>query len=155
MEIEPSFRASDADRERFAQRLRHATAEGRLTSDEFEARLEAAYAARTVRQLDSLVADLPATTAVTRSRIPIAGLAGVASIVTVVFAALGALVMIRGHSASAIVGGPHPGVLNMTGPPPDLQQDVIAAASLIVLFVAMAACAALVVGWIRRSSQHL
>jgi hypothetical protein len=155
MEIEPSFRASDADRERFAQRLRQATAEGRLTSDEFEARLEAAYAARTVRQLDALVADLPVTDGLTRSRIRIPGLIGVISLVTVVFAALGALLTIRGHSAAAVVGGRHPRVLTIPSPPPDLQHDVIAAASLIVVFVAMVACAGLAAGWIRRSSQHL
>ena len=52
--------ASDADRERAAERLRAATAEGRLTSEELEERLEKAFSARTDAELEPLVADLPA-----------------------------------------------------------------------------------------------
>jgi hypothetical protein len=51
--------ASDADRERIAERLREATAEGRLTAEELEERLERAFAARTEADLEPLVADLP------------------------------------------------------------------------------------------------
>jgi hypothetical protein len=54
-----TLRASDADREQVAERLRHATAEGRLTATELEERLEAVFAARTYGELDALVADLP------------------------------------------------------------------------------------------------
>jgi Domain of unknown function (DUF1707) len=54
-----TLRASDADREQFAERLRHATAEGRLVADELEERLEAVFGARTYGELDALVADLP------------------------------------------------------------------------------------------------
>jgi hypothetical protein len=53
------MRASDADRERFAETLREAAGEGRLEPDELEERLEAVYAARTLADLDSLTADLP------------------------------------------------------------------------------------------------
>jgi Domain of unknown function (DUF1707) len=53
------LRASDADREQVAERLRHATAEGRLAAEELEERLEAVFAARTYGELDGLVADLP------------------------------------------------------------------------------------------------
>jgi hypothetical protein len=53
------MRASDADRERFADTLRDAAAEGRLEPDELEERLEAVYTARTLGDLDSLTADLP------------------------------------------------------------------------------------------------
>ena len=52
--------ASDADRDRIAERLRAAAAEGRLTSDELEERLETALSARTEAELEPLVADLPA-----------------------------------------------------------------------------------------------
>ncbi len=52
-------RASDAEREATVTRLQEALAEGRLSPEEFSTRLDAAYSARTLRQLDELVADLP------------------------------------------------------------------------------------------------
>jgi hypothetical protein len=52
-------RASDADRERVAERLREAAAEGRLLTEELEQRLEASFAARTYGQLDAVLVDLP------------------------------------------------------------------------------------------------
>jgi hypothetical protein len=52
--------ASDADRHAAAGLLNAALAEGRLTADEHDQRLSAAYAARTWQQLDQLTADLPA-----------------------------------------------------------------------------------------------
>ncbi|MFF2407346.1 DUF1707 domain-containing protein [Streptomyces sp. NPDC058092] len=54
------MRASDAERERVAEILREAVAEGRLEMDEFEHRLDAAYKARTHGELEPLVRDLPA-----------------------------------------------------------------------------------------------
>lgn len=53
------LRASDTDRERVAERLRQATTEGRLLTEELEQRMEAALSARTYGQLDALIADLP------------------------------------------------------------------------------------------------
>lgn len=53
-------RASDADRERTADALRVQAGEGRLEPDELEQRLEAAFSARTLADLDALTADLPA-----------------------------------------------------------------------------------------------
>jgi Domain of unknown function (DUF1707) len=53
------IRAADSDRERVADRLRDAAADGRLDSDELEERLERAFGARTYAELDALVADLP------------------------------------------------------------------------------------------------
>ncbi|MER0245201.1 DUF1707 domain-containing protein, partial [Streptomyces sp. HSW2009] len=53
------MRASDAERERVAEALREAVAEGRLTMEEFDERLEAAYTARTHADLEPLVRDLP------------------------------------------------------------------------------------------------
>ncbi len=47
------------DREHVAERLRRATAEGRLHTSELEERLEAAFSARSYGELDALVADLP------------------------------------------------------------------------------------------------
>ena len=52
--------ASDADRDRVADRLRTAAGEGRLTPAELEQRLETAFSARTEAELEPLVADLPA-----------------------------------------------------------------------------------------------
>jgi hypothetical protein len=54
-----TLRASDADRERIAEWLRNAAAEGRLVADEFERRLETTFSARTYGELDAVVADLP------------------------------------------------------------------------------------------------
>ncbi|MGW2419264.1 DUF1707 SHOCT-like domain-containing protein [Streptomyces sp. NPDC001709] len=55
----PDLRASDSDRERVAEVLRDALAEGRLDMEEFEERLEAAYKARTYAELAPLTRDLP------------------------------------------------------------------------------------------------
>lgn len=55
----PEMRASDAERERIAEVLRDALAEGRLGMDEFQERLDGAYAARTRGELVPLVRDLP------------------------------------------------------------------------------------------------
>jgi hypothetical protein len=54
------LRASDADREQAAERLRAAAGEGRLTAEELEGRLERALTARTEADLEPLVSDLPA-----------------------------------------------------------------------------------------------
>jgi uncharacterized protein DUF1707/2TM domain-containing protein len=51
--------ASDADRERVAERLRGAAGDGRLIPTELEERLERAFSARTEAELETLVADLP------------------------------------------------------------------------------------------------
>jgi hypothetical protein len=54
-----ALRASDADRERIADVLNIAVAEGRLEFDEFEQRLDRLYRSRTYGELRALVADLP------------------------------------------------------------------------------------------------
>lgn|GEM_PF-2347948 len=54
-----SLRASDADRDRIAEQLRRAAAEGRLLAHELEERLATALRARTYGELDALVSDLP------------------------------------------------------------------------------------------------
>ena len=63
----PDLRASDADRDRVIDVLRAATADGRLTADEFNERMEAALSSRTFRELVPLTADLTTTPA---SRVP-------------------------------------------------------------------------------------
>ena len=64
------LRASDADRERVAERLRAAAGEGRLTAEELEDRLERAFSGRTEGELVPLVADLPAAPASTAAAPP-------------------------------------------------------------------------------------
>jgi hypothetical protein len=56
----PALRASDAERERTATLLRDHAAAGRLTPEELDERLDSAYAARTVGELEALAHDLPA-----------------------------------------------------------------------------------------------
>ncbi|MFJ1746037.1 DUF1707 domain-containing protein [Streptomyces sp. NPDC088116] len=59
-DVHADTRASDAEREQVAERLREAVAEGRLDMEEFDERLGAAYKARTHGELVPLVRDLPA-----------------------------------------------------------------------------------------------
>jgi hypothetical protein len=55
----PDFRASDADREAVVRALHDAVVRGLLTMEECDERVAAAYAARFVRELPPLTADLP------------------------------------------------------------------------------------------------
>ncbi|ADB52478.1 DUF1707 SHOCT-like domain-containing protein [Conexibacter woesei] len=57
---DPVLRASDAERERTADLLREHCSAGRLTPDELDERIDAAFGARTVGELRALLADLPA-----------------------------------------------------------------------------------------------
>lgn len=57
---DPQMRASDADRDKYTAVLQDAFAEGRLTREEYDERLEAVYRARTYGDLEPLVSDLPA-----------------------------------------------------------------------------------------------
>ncbi|MFC7882961.1 DUF1707 domain-containing protein [Streptomyces sp. NPDC057376] len=65
----PELRASDADRERVAEVLRDALAEGRLDMTEFEERLDATYSARTYGELAPITRDLPVGTAVAAPKV--------------------------------------------------------------------------------------
>ncbi|KUJ66451.1 hypothetical protein ACZ90_36660 [Streptomyces albus subsp. albus] len=58
-EGEPDIRASDADRDRIADILREALAEGRLDAEEHAERIDAVYRAKTRNELRPLVRDLP------------------------------------------------------------------------------------------------
>ncbi|MDT9688441.1 DUF1707 domain-containing protein [Streptomyces sp. P9(2023)] len=55
-----SLRASDADRDRIADILRDAMAEGRIDAEEHSERIDAVYRAKTVGELEPIVRDLPA-----------------------------------------------------------------------------------------------
>lgn len=61
-ELEPlppaDLRASDADRESIARRIQEAAADGRIGLDELDERLDAAYAAKTYRELALVTRDL-------------------------------------------------------------------------------------------------
>lgn len=57
------LRASDADRDRTADILRDALAEGRLTADEHAERVEGVLSAKTVGELETFIRDLPAARA--------------------------------------------------------------------------------------------
>jgi hypothetical protein len=56
---DPSVRASDADREQAAEALGRYHTEGRLDSEELHERIDKAYAAKTLGDLDGLVSDMP------------------------------------------------------------------------------------------------
>jgi uncharacterized membrane protein len=58
---ERGVRASDADRDRSAAALSEHYAAGRLTLEEYHERLDRAYAAKTLGDLDDLMTDLPGT----------------------------------------------------------------------------------------------
>lgn len=53
------MRAADGDRERVVELLQTAHEEGRLTQDELLERVDSAYQARTFRDLDGVIDDLP------------------------------------------------------------------------------------------------
>jgi hypothetical protein len=60
-EPSPSLRASDEDRERLVDELNEHAVDGRLSTEDLEQRVQAAYAAQTKGQLDALRRDLPVT----------------------------------------------------------------------------------------------
>ena len=80
-------RVSDAERNRVIELLKQHTADGRLTLDEFEARVDETLAARTGSDLRMVVRDLPVpdrerpgsrfTLPVAASKLPVIGLAAV------------------------------------------------------------------------------
>jgi hypothetical protein len=59
MAADPRIRASDDDRDRAASLLREHHAVGRLTPEEFSERLDKVYEAKTIGELEELMADLP------------------------------------------------------------------------------------------------
>jgi hypothetical protein len=63
------LRASDADREQVAERLRIALDEGRLNLHEYDDRLRDAFSAKTYAELNALLADLPGVTPDSRAQV--------------------------------------------------------------------------------------
>ena len=70
----PALRASDADRDRVIELLRAAVADGRLDQAEFDERVDAALAARTIDALAPLTADLIAAPGRGALALPLAGI---------------------------------------------------------------------------------
>src|ERR1700740_2398307 len=66
----PALRASDADRDRVIEVLRAAVADGRLDQAEFDERVDAALAARTLDALAPVSADLVAAPGAGRALVP-------------------------------------------------------------------------------------
>lgn len=95
MSFERSYshlRASDADRERVAKFLREQHAVGRLTHEELEERVDRAYHAVTMGDLDRLIADLPQPNRRPAPRpMPVRRRSGARALLPVGFAALLAL----------------------------------------------------------------
>ncbi len=105
MERRSLLRASDADREHVAERLREAALEGRLEPHELDERLGRALSARTYGELDPLIGDLPvpAHPAPTpaRRRSGLAARAAVLLTVALMLAALAAAVAPLGRTGAA------------------------------------------------------
>ena len=151
MERRYSLRASDSDREDVAERLRAATAEGRLLAGELEQRLEVAFQARTYGELDALVGDLPAAPAPlpARRRPGLPVLAGATLALGILLSVLGAAATTGfSRARSAVAGGPpgmhgfyHAGPAGLVG----------AIAPLVVVVFLVVVCAAL--GWLFSQSS--
>jgi Domain of unknown function (DUF1707) len=71
----PDLRIGDAEREAAAAHLREHYAQGRLSLDEFNQRLDAVFGARTQQQLHALTADLPRSAAAA-APLPVTAAAG-------------------------------------------------------------------------------
>jgi Domain of unknown function (DUF1707) len=133
-----SLRASDSDRDEVVERLRAATAEGRLRVGELEQRLEDAFRARTYGELDALVADLPATPAPLPARRRRPGLPVVAAGTL----ALGIILSALDAAATTGFERVHGGVEAHAG-----SADLLGvAAPLVVIVFLVVICAAL--GWL-------
>jgi Domain of unknown function (DUF1707) len=156
-----ALRASDSDREQAAEHLRHATAEGRLTADELEERLDVLYRSRTYGELDGLVADLPArgSPATVGPRPWWLGIAGAGAALLALLTILGGAVT---HSTGAVTHStgavPRPrtnGPIGPAGPGPDAHHLMVAAASRVAVVGILIACAVLVWAFkgLRKSSS--
>lgn len=96
------LRASDADRDQVAERLRTAATEGRIGFDELEDRLAATLASRTYGELDVVVADLPSVQPVRRRTVvPASPVARVAIAVAIVVPVIVAAIVVAAAFVSA------------------------------------------------------
>jgi hypothetical protein len=116
------LRASDSDRERVAKILHDAMAEGRLSVDELDERLQTVYKSRTLGELAPITADLPVvgststSVAPAQQRLPsekIGGTPGASASFALMsgFERTGNWVVPRYHTAFAMMGG---GTLDLT-----------------------------------------
>jgi uncharacterized membrane protein YdbT with pleckstrin-like domain len=97
MAYHKSLRASDADREHVAERLRQAAVEGRLLAEELEQRLGETFKSRTYGELDAVVSDLPSDRVSRRSErsaIPFARPAMVVAIAVAAVAVIAVAILI-------------------------------------------------------------
>jgi hypothetical protein len=139
----PSLRASDSDREQIAERLRNAMAEGRLSADELEERLESLFAARTYGELDALHADLPASRPPRQPRARVARWAGALGAITLMLAVLGVLASARVHSGVAAGGTGDPSHFRFRGPFAYPHHQFVAGPSIVGVFAVLLVFAAL------------
>ena len=110
--MEPSIRASDADRQHVVEALQEHTAAGRLSLDEFTERVDAAYRATTYGQLAAITADLPAEAPTRRAASPGLFVAAVAAVLALAILLGAAGLAGWGHmstmmSAMSTMGGCH------------------------------------------------
>lgn len=153
MQVVASLRSSDSDRERVAERLRQAMAEGRLSEDELEQRLQALLTARTYGELDALLADLPVNRAPGQPQLRLGRLVGAVGAVTLVLVVFGVLALLRGRSAVAVLDAGHQRDVNLPGPLAGPHQGLIIAASLGAAAVALLTSAAVL--WALMNARSL
>lgn len=88
------LKASDADREAVAERLRNAAAEGRLLAHELEERVARVLRSRTYGELDAVVADLPANPRRSHPAVPLLRPALAVAIAIATIAVLAAVALV-------------------------------------------------------------
>ena len=88
------IRAGDADRERVVEALRVHAGAGRLDAEELERRIEAAYAATYVSDLDAVLAELPSLPRTGARPSRRTGTGAAAARVPVLLAAIAALIIV-------------------------------------------------------------
>ncbi|WP_436521237.1 DUF1707 SHOCT-like domain-containing protein [Actinoplanes sp. HUAS TT8] len=135
----PHVRVSDAEREAIVARLSTATAEGRLTVEEFSERSRYAYASRTWGELSAVLYDLPvgdltgpqqpvAPPAASESKLPVLALLAGALPVPLFLCGGGSLLAPVSSIAAIVLG-----VTSLRGPAPFVHRGRAMAITGIVL----------------------
>lgn len=127
-----------------AERLRHATAEGRLTPDELDERLEILYSSRTYGELDSLVDDLPVPSSHGQGRERSRRWVAPAITATIVLAVLGMLTGGVHRTASVAQGQGHPPPFRGPDPLSYGHNAIMVGVSALGVVAVLAVCAAFV-----------
>jgi hypothetical protein len=136
-----------------AERLRHATTEGRLSTDELEERLGVLYRTRTYGELESLVADLPVTRAPARMHTGVPYWAVPAGAAALALTVLG---MLAGGDQHRDFPLTDPGVhrqFGFSGPLADPHHGAMMAASAIGVVSFLIVCATL--AWLLLRSRRV